>query len=131
MPGAIGAAFCALVVFCALAASASRADTPDPLRRLSGASAWQALVGNTVTGQTPDGPYADYFSPDGTVVHSDRDGTDRGRWTFREDAVCLSFPEDDAVDCRTPEVEGEHGAFVDRDGSRYPFDVLKGNAKGL
>ena len=121
---------CALVGVCMLAATASRGDTSDP-QHLTGAKAWQALVGNTVAGTTPDGPYADYFAPDGTAVHSDRDGTSRGRWTLRDDALCLSFPEDDAEDCRIPEVDAGRGAFVDRDGSRYPFDILTGNAKRL
>lgn len=99
---------------------------------LSGTDAWKALIGNTISGTTPDGPYAEYFTPDGTVVHLDRDGTDRGRWALKEASVCFVFPDaSDEQECRSPKVEGTHGAFVDIDGTSYPFDIRPGNPEHL
>ena len=102
-----------------------------PSSRLRGAAAWHALLGNTISGTTPDGAYSEYFTEDGEVFYLDREGKDRGRWFLRDPLVCFSFPDDDEEDCRTPEVEGQRGAFIDRDGSRYTFVVQRGNAKHL
>ena len=120
------------VLLACLAGSASVAHRSAVAEPKSGMAAWQALVGNTISGSTPDGAYSDYFAPDGRVVHLDRDGPDTGRWTLRDPLVCLAFKTDnDEPECRRPEVDGTHGAFVDADGSRYPFDILPGNAKAL
>lgn len=110
--------------------------TPDPgaLRAgksLTGAEAWNALVGNTISGRTPDGPYKEFFRPDGTVIHVDRDGKDVGHWTLKQPSVCFTTPDDDGEDCRNLQVEGSHGAFVDRDGSSYRFDILPGNPENF
>ena len=106
------------------------ADAP-PTSRLRGAAAWAALLGNTISGTTPDGAYSEYFTEDGQVVYLDREGKDRGSWVLRDPLVCFSFPDDDEEDCRTPEIDGQRGAFIDRDGSRYTFVVQRGNAKHL
>lgn len=101
-------------------------------RVLKGGEAWKALLGNTISGTTPDGPYVDFFAHDGTVVHSDRDGTARGHWTLQEPSICFRFPDDlDDDDCRVPQVQGSRGAFVDRDGSTYRFEIRPGNPEHL
>ena len=102
-----------------------------PGKPLASAEAWNALVGNTIAGQTPDGPYKEFFQPDGTVIHVDRDGKDVGHWTLKQSSICFTYPDDDGEDCRTLQVEGSHGAFVDRDGSTYRFDILTGNPEHL
>ncbi len=100
--------------------------------RLVGAAAFALMVGNSIAGTTPDGPYTQFFQADGTVRHSDRDGVQSGRWRLDGPQVCLAFPDDDE-DCRRIEVDpdGGHGAFVDSDGAIYRFDILPGNALGL
>ena len=93
---------------------------------LTGAAAWGAIVGTAIAGTTRDGPYTEAFAPDGTVRHVDRDGESAGRWRLSEGRVCLAFPEDDEEECRAVEVAGGTGAFVDSDGSRYPFEIRPG-----
>ncbi len=100
--------------------------------RLVGASAFALMAGNTIAGTTPDGPYTQFFEPDGKVRHSDRDGVQSGRWRLDGPQLCLTFPDDDE-DCRRIEADpdGGHGAFVDSDGTIYRFDILPGNARQL
>ncbi len=106
-------------------------EVSSPPRPLTGGEAWNALLGNTISGTTSDGPYTEFFKPDGTVVHVDRDGKDTGHWALKEPSVCFTYPDDDEEDCRKPRVEGTHGAFLDGDGSSYRFDILPGNPKHL
>ncbi len=115
-------------------ATPARPQAPPPAKPLlTGSAAWLALQGNTVTGTTADGPYADYFLPDGTAVHSDVEGREAGHWVLKDRTVCFDYPADpdEQAECRQVEVEGTRGAFVDSDGSRYPFDILPGDARGL
>ena len=100
---------------------------------LTGGEAWKALVGNTVSGVTPDGPYTDYFAPDGTVVHVDRDGKESGRWVLKDPSICFTYPDDDEDEdgCRELRVKGAHGAFLDSNGSAYGFDIKPGNPEHL
>lgn len=110
--------------------AAEAADPGQP--SLSGESAWVKVIENTIVGTTPDGPYTDYIEANGTVRHLDRDGAMRGRWERREDGqICFRFPEDEDSDCRRVELQGQTGAFIDSDGTRYRFDVLPGNARNL
>ena len=97
---------------------------------LTGAAAWARIVGNTVTGTTPDGPYSELFSPDGALTLVDGDGKAGGRWALKGDSLCTKIDDEDE-ECRTLEVQGMAGAFVDEGGSRYAFTVLPGNPKGL
>ncbi len=103
---------------------------PGPGKPLTGAEAWNALVGNTISGKTPDGPYKEYYRPDGTLVHVDRDGKDVGHWTLKQSSICFTDP-DDGEDCRNLQVEGDYGAFLDPDGSTYRFDILPGNPENF
>ena len=112
---------------------AARADDPPASAgtpALAGAAAWARVVGNTVTGTTPDGPYSELFAPDGTLTIVDNDGKAGGRWTLKGDKVCTRV-DDEEEECRAVEAQGAGGAFVDEGGTRYPFTVLPGNPKGL
>lgn len=111
----------------ALAASPATARAEDAL---TGAAASARVVGNTVTGTTPDGPYSEFFTPDGALTIVDRDGKAGGRWALKGDRICTQVDDEDE-ECRALEVQGDAGAFVDEGGSRYPFTILRGNAKGL
>ncbi|MBE7200984.1 MAG: hypothetical protein INR70_24710 [Parafilimonas terrae] len=123
----------AVLIACtpAAAATVGPQSAGENGRPLTGQAAWAAIVGNTVEGTTPDGPYTDHYADDGTMAHVDRDGRSAGRWSFKGEAVCFTYPDQDEVDCLTPQLDGAQGAFVDSDGTRYPFTLLPGNPKGL
>lgn len=106
---------------------AARADDAPAL---TGAAAWASVVGNTVTGTTPDGAYAELFSPDGTLTIVDNDGKAGGRWALKGDRICTQVVDEDE-ECRALEVRGPAGAFIDEGGTRYAFTILPGNPKGL
>ncbi|HEX4766596.1 MAG TPA: hypothetical protein VH414_10000 [Lichenihabitans sp.] len=103
----------------------------DQARALSGSEAWAAMLDNTITGTTPDGNYTEFFKSDGSFVHVDRDGRAVGHWSLKDQRVCFTYPDEDDVECRRPELDGRHGAFTDADGMRYAFELLPGNPKGL
>ena len=98
---------------------------------LTGAPAWQALVGNTVVADTRAGSYTEFYAPDGTVRHLDKDGKTDGKWVLQGEKICFDFADDDDRVCTALELSGSKGAFVDADGSRDTFTVLPGNAKNL
>ena len=105
---------------------------PSPsAARLTGAAAWQQLVGNTVVAQARGGGYTEYYAADGGVIHLDKDGRAKGRWALEGDKVCFDFPEEDDRSCVSVEIEGNKGAFVDEDAERDVFELLPGNAKAL
>ena len=115
---------------------APAADAPAPAAsatpgKLTGAAAWQLLVGNTAVAQSHDGGYTEFFAPDGVVKHLDRDGKATGKWTLQGEKVCFDFADEDDRSCVQVEVTGQKGAFIDEDKARDTFDVLTGNAKGL
>ena len=97
---------------------------------LTGAAAWARVVGDTVTGTTPDGSYSEFFTPDGTFTIVDGDGKAHGRWVLKGDRLCTQIDDEDE-ECRAVEIEGAAGAFIDEGGTRYPFTILPGDPKGL
>lgn len=105
--------------------------TPPPAGKLTGAAAWQTIVGNTVEARSRDGGYTEYYAPDGAVHHLDRDGKATGKWTLKGEKVCFDFADEDDRSCVEVEVTGQKGAFIDEDSSRDTFNVLHGNAMGL
>ena len=107
--------------------SASADDAPA----LAGAAAWARVAGNTATGTTPDGPYSEFFAADGGLTIVDNDGKAAGRWALKGDRICTRVDEEEEEECRTLEVQGAAGAFIDEGGIRYPFTILPGNPKGL
>ncbi|WP_237480445.1 hypothetical protein [Lichenibacterium dinghuense] len=118
------ALFAAILAFAGTRAPA-RADDA-----LTGPAAWARVVGNTVTGTTPDGPYSELFAPDGALTIVDGDGKAGGRWELKGDRLCTRVDDEDE-ECRAVEVQGTSGAFVDESGSRYAFTILPGNPKKL
>ena len=125
-----GASFVSLVA-CAISTTVllmpARADDAPAL---TGAAAWARVVGNTVTGTTPDGPYSELFGSDGGLTIVDNDGKAGGRWELKGDSLCTRVDDEDE-ECRAVEVQGPTGAFIDGKGDRYPFTILPGNPKGL
>ena len=118
----------AAVALCAALTHPARAQDGATL---SGAEAWSRILGNTVSGRTPDGPYLELFGPDGAFTLVDGDGKAGGHWTLRDGRLCTQAEGEDEEECRDVTVTGAAGAFTDAAGSRYPFDILAGNPKGL
>ncbi len=123
----------ALYAYLCLAVASAPGSAMAQGAPLIGPPAWAAVVGNTIAGKTPDGAYAEFFALDGTVVLLDDGGREAGHWMLKGPLICLTFPADpdEHAECRRIELEGTSGAFVDADGSRYPFDILPGDAKHL
>lgn len=101
------------------------------LDKLTGAAAWAALRGNTITSKSAVETFAEYFDPSGTVKYVDQDGPSSGTWAVKDDKVCLDFPDSDEAVCLTFEVTGTTGSSVADDGATVRFDILPGNSKGL
>ncbi len=106
-------------------AAPARAEEP-----LTGAAAWDRIVGNTLTGTTPDGPYAEIFRADGSFTIVDNDGKGAGRWSLRDGRLCTQADEEEE-ECRSLSVLGQTGALTDEAGNRYAFEIVPGNPKGL
>ncbi len=121
----------AVAVATAFAPVRVAAQQATPAAKLTGAAAWQQLVGNTVVAEARAGGYTEFYAADGAVVHLDKDGKAKGRWTLQGDKVCFDFPEEDDRSCVSVELEGSKGAFVDEDATRDTFTLLAGNAKAL
>lgn len=120
----------AIIVASLLASGFFAPARADDAPALTGAAAWGRLVGNTVSGTTPDGPYSELVSPGGGLTIVDSDGKASGHWVLTGDRICTRV-DDDEEECRSVEVQGATGAFIDEGGSRYPFTILPGNPKGL
>ena len=120
MPLAMGAAGLLLTFVCP-----TKAEEP-----LAGKAAWDRIVGNTVTGSTPDGPYSELFRADGTFTIVDNDGKGSGHWSLRDGKLC-SQVDDEEEECRSVSVLGQTGTLTDEAGSRYAFEIVPGNPKGL
>ncbi len=122
----------ALVAALVLAPAGTRADDAAPGgAAVTGDAAWARVVGNTLSGTTPDGPFAEYVAADGRLTIADNDGKAVGRWRLRDGAVCTLIEGEDDEECRAVSVSGTGGSFTDAAGSRYPFEILPGNPKGL
>ena len=119
-----------LVAAAVIAVAMTLPARADDAPALAGAAAWARVVGNTVTGTTPDGPFSELFAADGGLTIVDGDGKAAGRWALNGDRVCTRVDDEDE-ECRTLEVKGPAGAFTDEAGASYPFTILPGNPKGL
>lgn len=125
------AAWRGLLGAAALAGLAGTARAEEATAPLTGAAAVARLVGNTISGRTPDGPYDEFFAPGGTLAIVDGDGKAGGSWHLRQDRLCSQVEGEDGEECRNVTVTGTEGAFTDEAGSRYPFTLAPGNPKGL
>ena len=124
-------ALAALILASGASTGAQGQTDSAPSALLTGAAAWQALVGNTIVADTRAGNYTEFFLADGSVMHLDQDGRTTGTWVLKDAKVCFDYPEDDDHICTDLEVAGSKGAFIDPDGSRDAFQILPGNAKKL
>jgi hypothetical protein len=100
-------------------------------QRLSGLAAWNALVGNSISGKNEDGdPLTEYYMRNGTVKQLADDETATGKWTVRGEKVCFKYPDEDE-DCYRITVDGDIATFTEDDGSGRRYQILQGNPKKL
>ncbi|MDF2119152.1 hypothetical protein PY365_26630 [Roseiarcaceae bacterium H3SJ34-1] len=118
------------------AGAASQAAKPAapaamPTQRLTGLAAWNALVGNSISGKNEDGdPLTEYYMRNGTVKQLADDETATGKWTVRGEKVCFKYPDEDE-DCYRITVDGDIATFSEDDGSGRRYQILRGNPKKL
>ena len=114
------------------AASAPAANAPAT-QKLTGLAAWNALVGNSISGKNDDGdPLVEYYLANGTVKQLvDDDDVNTGKWAVRGKQVCFEYPDDDDESCYEIVVDGNIATFTDEDGAGHRYQILKGNPKKL
>jgi len=100
---------------------------------LTGLDAWNALLGNTITGKSADGEeLVEFYDKNGTVKQMLDNEVAEGKWSFKGGKVCFEFPDDDDdPSCSGVTVDGDIATFTDDKGSGRRFTVLKGNPKKL
>ncbi|MCW2315926.1 hypothetical protein M2322_001470 [Rhodoblastus acidophilus] len=119
-----------------MTAAPAAAPAPAPAvsgqTKLTGAAAWAALVGNTISGKDSDGlPLSEFYGPGGLVKQLDDDETATGKWILRGENVCFIFPGEKTETCYKLEVAGDAATFIDEDGDGKRYTILKGNPKNL
>ncbi len=112
------------------ARTAATPTIPQPAPRLTGLAAWNALLGNTITGKNDDGLLTEHYLPDGSVKSRTDDERSTGRWTVRGERVCFKFPKDDE-ECYRVQVQDNVALFIDSDNKTWRYEILKGNPKQL
>jgi hypothetical protein len=115
-----------------LTVSAAAAPAATAAAKLSGLAAWNALVGNTITGKSSDGDaLTEYYLSNGRVKQLIDDETATGKWALKGNKVCFIYPDDEEESCYKVEVFGDVATFTDDDGDGRRYQILKGNPKGL
>jgi hypothetical protein len=105
---------------------------PRAPARLTGLAAWNALVGNSISGKNEDGdPVTEFYLRNGTVKQMTDDEIETGKWAARGDKICFEYPDDDEESCYTVVLDGNVATFTDEDGSGRRYEVLQGNPKKL
>lgn len=111
--------------------SAPPAASDQPL---TGAAAWQKLIGNSISGKDEDGnALTEYYLADGTVKQLVDDETATGKWVIKSGKVCFTFPDDDEDEeaCYNVTVDGTIATFADDKGSGRRYQIVPGNPKRL
>jgi len=112
------------------AAANPDAATQAPTAKLTGRTAWNALIGNSITGDDDGETLVEYYAPNGTAKSRSGKELSTGKWTLRGEQVCFKYPGYD-TDCYKVEVNNDVATFYDSDGSRSTYTMLKGNPKKL
>jgi hypothetical protein len=107
------------------------APLPTAAAKLTGAAAWKALVGNSITGMTDDGPITQYYLPDGKVRQLVNSALTRGKWQLSGERVCFQFFAEADPPCYGVEVAGEIVTFLEDDGTTISYRLLPGNPRRL
>jgi hypothetical protein len=114
-----------IALFMALTFAASAQE------KLVGVAAWNALVGNSITGMEDGEVLVEYYAPDGTAKSMLGNEIVTGKWALVGEAVCFKYTDDKEMECYRVEVMGDSATFIDPNGTGSRYDILKGNPKGL
>lgn len=105
--------------------------TPDAApQKLVGLAAWNALVGNSISGKDDGQDVVEFYAADGTAKSMTGNDISSGTWALVGDTVCFKYPDED-IDCYKVEVSGTAVTFTDQKGAGTRYEILKGNPKGL
>ena len=115
----------ATILFMALTFAASAQE------KLVGVAAWNALVGNSITGKEDGEVLVEYYAPDGTAKSMLGNEIVAGKWALVGETVCFQYSDDKDMECYRVEVTGDSATFIDPKGTGSRYDILKGNPKGL
>ena len=103
-------------------------------RKLIGIDAWNAIVGNSITGKNDDGDdLTEFYTKDGKLRQLADDDVTEGTWTLKGQQVCLTYGDDDDDDaeCYRIEVQGDIATYIGSDGKGKRYTIVKGNPKKL
>jgi hypothetical protein len=105
--------------------------TPEAApQKLVGLAAWNALVGNSISGKEDGKDVVEFYAADGTAKSMTDNEISTGKWALVGDTVCFKYPDED-TDCYKMEVNGNSVTFTDDKGAGTRYEILKGNPKGL
>ena len=105
-------------------------EAPAAVAALTGMAAWNAIVGNTISGKKEGDDYDYYVKADGSIVWLDDGDIETGKWALEGQKVCVTFPDEDK-ECYKVELNGDIVNFLDDDGSGFRGTLAKGNPKKL
>jgi hypothetical protein len=109
----------------------AQAATEAPAaQKLVGLAAWNALVGNSVSGKDDGQDVVEFYEPNGVAKSMTGNEISTGQWALVGETVCFKYPDED-TDCFKIEVAGTTATFTDPKGTGTRYEILKGNPKGL
>jgi hypothetical protein len=99
--------------------------------KLVGVTAWNALVGNSISGMEDGEVLVEYYAPDGTAKSMLGNEIVAGKWALVGETVCFQYSDDKDMECYKVEVTGNSATFIAPNGTGSRYEILKGNPKGL
>jgi hypothetical protein len=106
-------------------------ETAPAAQRLVGVAAWNAVVGNSITGKEDGETLVEYYAPDGTAKSMLGNEISTGKWALVGETICFKYGDEDEMECYKLEVMGNTATFTDQKGTGTRYEILKGNPKGL
>ena len=96
-----------------------------------GIAAWNALIGNSITGNDDGKTLTEYYAPDGTAKSMTGNEISQGTWALAGEVVCFKYNDEPKPECYRIEVLGDTLTYYDEKGSGTRFKILKGNPSNL
>src|SRR6476646_8155455 len=87
-------------------------DTTPADQKLVGMAAWNALVGNSITGKEDDEILVEYYASDGTAKSMLGNEISTGKWALVGDTICFQYPDQNEMECYKLEVTGNTVTFI-------------------
>ena len=107
------------------------AAAPAAAQKLVGLAAWNAIVGNSISGTEDGKPLVEHYMADGTAKSMHGSEVSTGKWAISGEAVCFKYTDDDKPECYKVEVSGTTVTYTDEKGSGTRYEIVKGNPKDL